>query len=447
MAVNSLTLARLRAHFRDLGVRQILLKFLSPNDNSKNQVYLGGDLGVVNIIPAGDPIAGTSGSHAQPIFKASVAMSWLDDEGRLFPAPFTQLILYPQYPEVRLSGFLRGAERARSDVMTVRDAGRVMLFGLTNTGTVIAYAALADSVLARELRDDDGRETVGVFQRVALTVDAKTSDARARLLTALCRINGEGWIDGWALNSDGTRRSCIASNCVGVTLESELGITANGRSDPDFEGWEVKAHTVSRLDRHRAGVVTLMTPEPTDGFYAIEGAEAFVRHFGYPDRRGREDRLNFGGIHLVGIENPLTRMTLALNGFDADSQKLTDSKGQLALVSRTGLVAAAWSFAGMLAHWKRKHARAVFVPALKRKTPTVSYRYGNEVVLAEGTDYIRLLSALASGAVYYDPGIKVENASTRPKTKRRSQFRVKRAQLDRLYHSSLSTSCCDQESR
>lgn len=41
---------------------------------------------------------------------------------------------------------------------------------------------------------------------------------------------------------------------------------------------------------------------------------------------------------------------------------------------------------------------------------------------------------MAEGKVYYDPGIKLENASTRPRTKQRSQFRIKSSNLPSLYH-------------
>lgn len=44
--------------------------------------------------------------------------------------------------------------------------------------------------------------------------------------------------------------------------------------------------------------------------------------------------------------------------------------------------------------------------------------------MAQGTDSLRLLRAFAAGAMYYDPGIKLENASTKPKVKPRRQFRV-----------------------
>ena len=53
-----------------------------------------------------------------------------------------------------------------------------------------------------------------------------------------------------------------------------------------------------------------------------------------------------------------------------------------------------------------------------------------------GTDPLLLLSALDSGKVYYDPGIKLESESgSHPRIKRRSQFRVKLRNLDGLYDS------------
>jgi hypothetical protein len=86
--------------------------------------------------------------------------------------------------------------------------------------------------------------------------------------------------------------------------------------------------------------------------------------------------------------------------------------------------------------WNRKHAQAVYVPAEFRLGSTREYRYGARVNLGEGTDLLRLISAVARGFVYYDPGIKLEGASTEhPSTKRRSQFRIKSGDLPALYAS------------
>jgi hypothetical protein len=86
-------------------------------------------------------------------------------------------------------------------------------------------------------------------------------------------------------------------------------------------------------------------------------------------------------------------------------------------------------------HWNRKHAKAVHVPSKCVQTPVRKYRYGNLIRLGNGTDFLLYLNALARGKAYYDPGIKMEHASTTPRIKRRSQFRMRTADLPALYHS------------
>ncbi len=437
-----LTLEKLRQRFQELGVRRLLMKRLSPNDNSKNQVYLGGDLGVANVIPAEPPKAKITGSHGTPIFNARMTFSWMSDEGRVYGVPNAQLILYPQYPEVRFSGFLRGAQWSPSSVMVSRDEGRILIFGITASTGVIGFAADRDHPVAREFADMTDLEQEGVLLRVPLS--RSEGDSRSRLLDQLCHVSRLGWIDPWRLQADGSRRRCEGTNCGGVTLESELGISANGRSEPDFEGWEVKSHTVGSLARPYSGVLTLLTPEPTGGVYVDEGVEAFVRGFGYADQRGRVDRLNVGGIHRVGRVAERTGLTLKLDGYDHGTGKLTNAMGSLLLLDKADHVAASWSFERILAHWTRKHSKAAYVPAECEKEPLTRYRYGERVTLAEGTDYLRLLAGLANGAVYFDPGIKLENASTSPRVKRRNQFRVKFADLGHLYHLTYEIPACEE---
>lgn len=431
----------LKERMAELGVQRLYAKRLSPNDNSKNQVYLGGDLGVANVLPAQSPRASTSGSYAKPIFTAKMKLSWIDDEGGVHEAPGSQLILYPQYPEVRLSGFLKGASWAPSETMRSRAIGRVLLFGIGPDGRVFCYAATAEHPVTRALDALQDLELQGVLLRIPIR--GESVDSRSRLLAELCRISRLGWISPWRLRKDGARDECRGPNCVGVTLESELGILANGRSDPDFDGWEVKAHSVTNLARPYSGVLTLLTPEPNGGLYASEGVEAFVRRYGYADQKGREDRLNFGGIHRVGTVCTRTGLRLALNGFDVESGKLSDATGALSMLDGNDNVAASWSYEGLLAHWTRKHARAAYVPAVKSTGDEISYRYGSRISCSEGTDYNRLLTELASGRVYLDPGIKVEGASSNPKVKRRNQFRVKFSNLGFLYHNTYEIDACE----
>jgi MvaI/BcnI restriction endonuclease family len=213
-----------------------------------------------------------------------------------------------------------------------------------------------------------------------------------------------------------------------------LGIRPNGFSEPDFHGWEIKQHAVTDLAKlSGGGPITLMTPEPTGGVYAICGVQEFIRRFGYPDQKV-QDRLNFGGVHNASRVCTKTGLSLSLAGYDLRRSKITDPAGGISLLTAEGEAAAVWPYPGLLAHWNRKHARAAYVPSIVRETPMRQYRYGGRVRLGIGTDFLLFLKAVALGAVYYDPGIKMEQASTpRPRIKRRSQFRIKSARIPLLY--------------
>lgn len=124
---------------------------------------------------------------------------------------------------------------------------------------------------------------------------------------------------------------------------------------------------------------------------------------------------------------------MTMSGYDAVSGKMTDVNGGITLVNADLEIAASWSFKGMMAHWNRKHAKAAYVPSLFR-TPPPEYRYGGQVLMCEQTDFLRFLKSFAAGKIYYDPGIKIEEAtSSRPRTKQRSQFRVAHGDLIDLY--------------
>lgn len=143
--------------------------------------------------------------------------------------------------------------------------------------------------------------------------------------------------------------------------------------------------------------------------------------------------MNFGGTYRSGERFARTGITMAIRGFDSRSGKITDSAGGIYLVSDDGTEAASWSFSGLMGHWKRKHARAAYVPSQKSETGDLSYRFGSTVRLGEGTDFLMFLRAVAAGSIYYDPGIKLETLSGVPKSKRRSQFRSKSKDLSLLY--------------
>jgi len=422
------SLAQLKGALVALGATHLLYKELSPNDNSKNQFYLGPNLDALNVLPVGDVVA-TLGSTGKPILKAPMRFAWLDSDGSPCAASDAQVIYYPQYPEVRLSSLIRGCPAAPSDWLASREVGRVLVLGTTREGDVLAYLAQPGSQLAGEILGQPTTSRSGVFAELPME-----ATGRERLFSALREAADRGWVGAQRLTSEGLVVPCNGPNCGGFTLESLLGVLPNSVAGPDFAGWEIKQHGVTDFARLGSGSMTLMTPEPDGGIYVVDGFEAFVRRFGYPDTQGRVDRLNFGGHHEVGVVNARTGLTLAIPGFDADRCLIVDPMGGLELLDARHEVAARWSFAKLINHWRVKHSLCAYVPSLKRDEAGVEYRFGYRVGLGQGTGFELLAAALARGDVFYDPGLKLEQASTpRPVQKRRNQIRTAFRNVADLY--------------
>ncbi|GMU86906.1 MAG: hypothetical protein AMXMBFR48_21470 [Ignavibacteriales bacterium] len=428
-----MNLENLLSLFRDNGCTKVYVKELSPNDNSKNQVYLGGSYDVLNILPFNEIKAEEIGDWKRERFKATLDFSWITDDGELANAPFAQLILYPKYPEVRFSGFLRECKNAPSKIMSGREEGRLLFLGVADGGKILGKAVLPGSDVAKEFANYSSKEETGVFKVI---YTERIEDHRAKLLTELKRITSLGWIDSKRLDRTGGVLPCNSSNCGGYTLEAELGITPNGYSEPDYLGWEIKQFGVKNLNKTSSAVITLMTPEPDSGYYHENGASDFVRKYGYSDLRGRVDRLNFGGIFKAGITNNRTGLKLEISGFDKSEKRITSTAGKIVLLDNLENEAAAWTFSSVISHWKRKHTNACYIPSLLRQNGSRKYKYGNNILLGLGTDFVLFLTQLSLGNIYYDPGIKIENASTTPKTKQRSQFRIKSRYISELYRKS-----------
>jgi hypothetical protein len=440
-----MTLQQLAKLFANAGCVSLYAKQLAENDNSKNQVYFAGAVEALNVFPSTEIYA--ENTKKGPSFKARLNYSWLLEDGRTAPSPHAQLILYSQYPEVRFSGFLLGCKEAPSKLMMDRERAklalasereklcdRVLFMGVTSDRKVLGHVVAGNSEIAGEFRARNFPHAFVVFRQIPLPSVPEDSETKNALLLELHRIHELGWIQSKQLDSTGITKPCNAPQCGGFTLEAELRIPKNSQAEPDFLGWEVKQHKVSSFFRPESGgAITLMTPEPTQGLYRERGAEEFVRRYGYTDMNGIPDRLNFGGVHYSGVPHAKTGLTMVVHGYDIASHKITDAQGAIRLIDTEGNIAAAWPFAGLLSHWSRKHSKAVYVPSLSRDHPYLQYSYGNLVRLAQRTDSLKLLKALASGQVFYDPGIKLEDASTKPKLKKRSQFRIKSNNISFLY--------------
>lgn len=425
-----MNLDNLKLLFSNHGCQKLYIKSLAPNDNSKNQVYFGGSFEILNIFPISEIRGEEAGDWDRERYKASLNFSWLADDGNAYPAPHSQLILYPKYPEVRFSGFLLRCENAPSELMTQRLANRILFLSITKDGRMLGYVTSPTSTVATEYLRTAPDDALGVFNVINLPHIANN---KQRLIRELNRIHNLDWITSKRLDRHSNILPCTSSNCGGYTLEAELGITPNGYSEPDYLGWEVKQFGVSSLNRLNSATITLMTPEPTNGIYVDHGAAFFINKYGYPDLNGREDRMNFGGVHRAGEVHPRTTLRLDLIGFDIQESKIRNTNGMIALVDPQDNIAASWNFPSMLLHWNRKHNQACYVPSLSQTSPERMYKYGNEIILGVGTDFQLFLKEMAAGNIYYDPGIKMENISTRPKIKKRSQFRMRSQYLGNLY--------------
>jgi MvaI/BcnI restriction endonuclease family len=426
----------------DNNCRKVYIKRLSPNDNSKNQVYFGGSFDVLNILPIKEITSDNEGDWKRTRFKTKLDFYWVDEDGKLINAPEAQLILYPKYPEVRFSGFLKGAKNAPSDLMANRIDQRLLFLGVSDDGKIIGYVTSPESQLSKEFDTFSDLMDIGVFKEIALEGEAIQLNSKKQLIGELKRIHQLGWIDSKRLDKNKNILPCISSNCGGYTLEAELGITPNGYSEPDYLGWEVKQFAVKDFKKYNSSVVTLMTPEPTNGFYVDSGIEAFIRKYGYADKLGREARLNFGGVHKFGDIQETTNLKLIIEGFDSESKKITNTGGFIGLIDPKENIAASWSFVSLLKHWNTKHANACYVPSLIRKDEKLypfskqQYYYGNNIMLGSSTDFSLFLKQVENGTIYYDPGIKLELAidgQRKQNIKRRSQFRIKSGNLTTLY--------------
>lgn len=444
----NLNLETLTSRFARLNVKNIYVKKLASNDNSKNQAYFGSHLTDLPFIPTGEIVASETTSskttarkgHKRKIkYQASLKLSWLDAEGHTYPTPNSKLIYYPQYPEVRFSGFLKGSSVNISRWMDPKQEGRAegrwLVLAVGEDETIYAYLATPESLLSRELENTEFFEASSVFGELSSCKSGFIS-TRGALITKLLEIHEMGWIPGQKLSSLGIKEPYTALNAGGYTLEAELGVAPNGRAEPDYLGWEVKQFGVKGFPATGTKPTTLMTPEPNGGFYVEHGAEEFVKRYGYPDKSGKPDRLNFGGKHLVDQTCKTTNLKLRLIGFHSANLSIVDAMGVIALIDENDVIAASWSFAKLMDHWKRKHAQAVYVPCMSQPSTRggKEYYYGKDIELGMGTNFEMILAAMAAGHAYYDPGIKLENATTaKQRIKKRSQFRVNHKRLNNLY--------------
>ena len=414
------------------GAKRVFIKPLANNDNSKQQIYLGSDFEVIRAIPSGD-VSSAGISKKGAIFKAPLDFYWINLDGATDFAPNAQIILYPKYPETRLSGFLSGCSRKKAiapnqlmkpptaEERAARfDTKRYLVLGV-NYETVWAYCSAWDGDLHDELKaiveGDEARLVASVFYEYS----AARESSEEKLLKKLKEIYQQGPIESCRLNSEGEPITYKAQNGAGYTLEAQFGITPNGSSDPDFMDWELKSHS--------SGAVTLMTPEPNVGTY-LDGLEVFLRTYG---TRIEAERMDFASRHNVGEKNKKTALTMHFEGYDPGKREILEPDGGLMLRDDDGVLVAGWKFEKLIFHWKKKHANTCFVSYTAIRETPPKYLYGPKVVLGKGTDLKLFLNALYLSTIYYDPGVNMKWIKGKWKPKKRNQFRISWRNIDSLY--------------
>jgi hypothetical protein len=414
-----------------LDVTRAFFKPLSENDNSKNQIYFGSSFQVLQQIPFG--AITEFPENKDPNYKAGVNFWWINNSGHTSSAPNTQLILYTRYPEVRLSGFLSNCPTApREDLQPISREertnnngkdGRVLIFGICPDNRIYGFLAtknssLAKSILANLYLEKHGK-TIQEFPLKGLPGTDKTE-----LIRKLHEIVKAGWHESIRLFPNGEIKPYQASNAGGYTLEALFGIIPNGIAEPDFKGWELKTFSRTRI--------TLMTPEPDQGFYHEKGAKEFVLKYGH-------DAPNvikyFTGTHKVNTKNTTSQMTLVIKGFDFNKGTISDMTGGLYLLDNNNIPTAIWTFNELITHWSRKHSHACYVNyTTEEKKGKPGYIYYSPVYLGENTDLSLFLKAMQSGIIVFDPATKVMlNSKGNTKVKARSQFRINFKDLKYLY--------------
>lgn len=425
------TLRQISQTMQALGATRILLKPLSNNDNSKQQVYLGGDFEVLQDFPLGEIRADRESSKG-PIFKAPIKLFWITPEGETEEAAGSQIILYPKYPEIRLSGFLRGCSLAPGKVMKPPTADerelyasrkRGMILGLTEN-KVFVYTGSWEEEISGEIQEyaekNKDKQVLSVFYEYYSSL----ADSQDLLIGKLKDIYFKGLIRSRRLDKSGTVIFYEATNGAGFTLECEFGIIPNGNASPDFLDWELKTRSKS--------ITTLITPEPDIGLYR----DSYVNFMTTHANRRQPDQLYFTAKHQSGIRNPETHLTLFIEGYDLEKKKITLSEGGYFLKNDNGEIAAGWTFSKLLNHWKKKHKKTCYVSYTNLKIEgNTYYQFGPDVSLAKGASIEKFLDALSTGIVVHDPGCKYAlDANTgKWKQKKRNQFRVSAANSAALY--------------
>ena len=140
--------------FKKQGCTRILVKNLAANDNSKNQIYLGGE-DALYLLPTVETKLEKQYSKKKKadefIFHNKLDFSWLDENG-VHTVPSARLIFYPQYPESRFSGFLQGCKNSPSTILAGRHENRILFLSSGENKKSYGFVTHRDKKLDAEIK-------------------------------------------------------------------------------------------------------------------------------------------------------------------------------------------------------------------------------------------------------------------------------------------------------
>ena len=416
--------------FKDLGCEKVFTKLLSPNqDNEKNQIYLGTEDWLLAVFPGELTYSSKSESkvkrHSAPgvgKLVLNLEFSWLWADGSTNHAPHGKIIYYFQYPEIRFSGFLRGAVRSpRALRRDEQDAygRRVLVLGIRG-----------DKVLGVVVTDSDGTGLVDELNQLnpvpgqslikVLPLPRTSTSTNLPLLLKELEVLAGAWQPAQFFGKhDSAPKLRQAQQGSGWTLEALLGIRNNNVSGPDKHGYEIKALSPR-------GPLSLITTEPDLGLRHELGLTEYLNRFGWPGTKN-DGSHRFNGEH--NTKRPYKRSG-AIVIIDHWDPKLNAPDGtgtpEVKLVEqRSDEVIAGWTLDLLKKKWGNKHEGCVYVEYTRQPTkgglPT-HYRFGDLVYCGLGTSVNHLLRALSSSTVYFDPGDRVLSDGS---VKGRWQWRIK----------------------
>lgn len=445
----------LRAH----GVDRALLKMLPKNANDKNQVYWANNFSSLynNFdLTLADRGASTSltkdkstpGTYIpEAVFNS---FAWMKRDGSRVKAKSVKVIVYTQYPEARLSGFLT-VENTMPQSLAVEftkknpESNRMLVLARLPGGACLGFVFLGvESALAAEVTNLPGLEGSKVCK--ILNLDLGLSE---KLFAQLAKIVSLP-LKGCKLDVFGNTLPFSGTQVCGYTLEHALGIVPNSDKDGDLYGIELKTHTQVK--------VTLFTPEPDFGLYA-EGFEKFMRKYGYEkDGEDGVKEWRVTGVHKAGKRSAKSGLTLQVREYhvadkeDSKSDWVRDADGsrtpfpydamtsltsklnavEVVLVDDNGYVAAGWSLERLMNNWGVKHNEVVYLSASKSDNSSEEEKaagfeftitFAPRVHWCRDTSAEKLLDAINTGVIFLDPAPKFVPGNP-SKNKRRAQWRV-----------------------